>query len=60
MMSGDGKFFSTTKKGACILTLRRVPKGCTSCIVKPQCSKNSRTYTNLLLQCVPSTGISWQ
>ena len=42
MMSGDGKFFSTTKKGACSLTLNRAPKGCTSCIIRPHCSKNSR------------------
>ena len=52
MMSGDGKFFSTTKKGACILTLHRVPKGCTLCIVRPQRSKNSCLYTTRLLQCI--------
>ena len=52
MMSGDGKFFSTTKKGACILTLHRVPKGCTMRIVRPQCSKNNCLNTTHLLQCV--------
>lgn len=52
MMSGDGKFFSTTKKGACILTLQRVPKGCTMRIVRPQCSKNTCLHTTQLLQCV--------
>ena len=57
MMSGDGKFFSTTKKGACLLTLHRALKGCTLCIMRPQCSKNSRAYTSCLLQCVPSIGI---
>ena len=40
-------------KERCLHTdTHRVPKGCTLCIVRPQCSKNSCSNTLLLLRCV--------